>query len=231
MRIKKTITGFVHPKERTQKNRHTQKKSDMSMFTDDDYLMMHAVAPDLSPSNAKTITLIRHGVAHHNLHDEQTGAKPNLRDPKFTDSPLTQQGKLQAIQLGERLKRRGVVCPDGDTVNISDASDSNNAGCTSSENVNNPMNGDGMDLDVGVHNYNGNCGSKDAQTIELVICSPLTRCLQTASHIFPSYFHSSCPSSDEQFRSGVFVLDKKCRVCCHGDVREAYGINYSDKRR
>lgn len=51
-----------------------------------------------------------------------------------------------------------------------------------------------------------NCNTK--QPIDLVVCSPLMRCLQTASHIFPNF----------------------SPVYCHGDLREAYGIRYSDRR-
>ena len=66
-----------------------------------------------------------------------------------------------------------------------------------------------MDVDGAYNAHN--------KTIELVVSSPLTRCLQTASHIFPSYY---------------FKIDGiSSKVCCHGDVREAYGMHYPDKRR
>jgi broad specificity phosphatase PhoE len=51
-------------------------------------------------------------------------------------------------------------------------------------------------------------GCNTKQPIDLVVCSPLTRCLQTASHIFPNF----------------------SLICCHGDVREAYGMHYPDRR-
>lgn len=50
------------------------------------------------------------------------------------------------------------------------------------------------------------CNTK--QPIDLVVCSPLTRCIQTASLIFPN------------FRS----------IYCHGDIREAFGMHYPDRR-
>lgn len=50
------------------------------------------------------------------------------------------------------------------------------------------------------------CNTK--QPIDLVVCSPLTRCVQTASLIFPN------------FRS----------IYCHGDTREAFGMHYPDRR-
>lgn len=160
--------------------------------------------PNLSPPIIKSITLIRHGVALHNICDEMTGAKPNVLDPKFTDSPLTRHGELQAVQLGERLKRIGLVrCYHEDSGRTSECS---TVGCRSSS-----------DADT-------------ASPIEMVVCSPLTRCLQTASHIFPSYFRNSHPPPDTT-STDVHVLNRNCTVCCHPDVREAYGKNYSDKRR
>ena len=188
-----------------------------------------------SPPTAKTITFIRHGVALHNICDEN-GAKPNLHGPKFTDSPLTRRGELQAQQLGERLRRKGLVHHyREDTVGGGGiGEDSTAGGRLSSDAV--ALDGDGMDVDEACNNNNNN-NTEDSSTIELVICSPLTRCLQTASLIFPSYFVSSRPSSDtytyttEDARIGTYVLDRYCCVFCHADVREAHGKNYSDKRR
>lgn len=136
-------------------------------------------------STAKTIYLIRHGVAEHNVRDPQTGEKPNLFDTKFTDPPLIRQGEVQASLLGEQLRKRGLVA----------------------------------------NNYNAN------KTIELVVSSPLTRCLQTATHIFPSYYFRSDGISSKVSSLSPFLLNKSCTVCCHGDVREAYGMHYPDKRR
>ena len=44
--------------------------------------------------------------------------------------------------------------------------------------------------------------------IDLVVCSPLTRCIQTALHVFPNVNS----------------------ICCHGDAREAFGMHYPDRR-
>mmetsp|Transcript_26809 Transcript_26809/g.44305 ORF Transcript_26809/g.44305 Transcript_26809/m.44305 type:complete len:244 (+) Transcript_26809:123-854(+) len=51
------------------------------------------------------------------------------------------------------------------------------------------------------------CNQK--RPIDLVVCSPLMRCIQTALHIFPNF----------------------SSICCHGDVREAFGMHYPDRRR
>lgn len=58
------------------------------------------------------------------------------------------------------------------------------------------------DMDTG-------CNNNTKQPIELIVCSPLTRCLETAARIFPNNISP---------------------VCCHGDVREAYGMHYPDRR-
>lgn len=189
-----------------------------------------------SPPTSKTITLIRHGVALHNICDEKKGVKPNLYDPKYTDSPLTRRGELQAIQLGERLKKLGLIRSyhDVDTATDGVTREDASSTCRLSNGDDGSMtNGDAKDVDIVSHNKQQS--TEDSSTIELVVCSPLTRCLQTASHIFPSYFMNSYPKpvtpSTMERRGGVYILDRNCTVCCHGDVREAHGKNYSDKRR
>ena len=167
----------------------------------------------------KTIYLIRHGVARHNVPDATTGEQPDLFDPRYTDPSLIRQGELQASALGEQLKRRGA-----------------NNFCF-----------DFLSRD------NGGRDQNSPRPIDLVITSPLTRCLETASLVFPSHFengevhgalkqaHVSTVSTAEAMvldnasksnsESDVFILDESCKVCVHGDVREAYGMHYPDKRR
>ncbi|KAL7473583.1 hypothetical protein ACHAXS_014135 [Conticribra weissflogii] len=156
----------------------------------------------------KTIYLIRHGVAAHNVHDPVTGERPDYHNPALTDPPLIHQGERQASVLGENLKRMG----------INDAS-------RSMENMSVERAESAMDSDGDERQGN--------LPIELIVTSPLTRCLQTASHIFPSYFQAH--SSDENNimldeSSQHYVLNKDCKICCHGDIREAYGMHYPDKR-
>ena len=161
------------------------------------------------PQITKTIYLIRHGVAVHNVHDPNTNERPNYFDPALTDPPLIRQGEVQASVLGENMKRMGLA-----------AANSNND--------------DGMDID-----NQHQAIQSPPPPIELVVCSPLTRCLQTASRIFPTYFQSSPPSQHDSMSEAIsedgdaqpFVLSEDCKVCCHGDVREAFGKHYPDRRR
>jgi len=147
--------------------------------------------PNDCSSSSKTIYLIRHGVARHNVRGPH-GEKPNLLDPSYTDPELIRQGEIQASVLGEQMRRRGLT--------INDSS---------------------MDMED---------NDDTTKPIELVVCSPLTRCLQTASHIFPSHFASN-NSSNQSSELSPFVLDGSCKVCCHKDIREAFGVHYPDRRR
>eukprot|EP00578_Thalassiosira_sp_NH16_P011570 CAMPEP_0181121154 /NCGR_PEP_ID=MMETSP1071-20121207/24576_1 /TAXON_ID=35127 /ORGANISM="Thalassiosira sp., Strain NH16" /LENGTH=356 /DNA_ID=CAMNT_0023205933 /DNA_START=34 /DNA_END=1104 /DNA_ORIENTATION=- len=222
----------------------------------------------------KTIHLIRHGVALHNVPDARTGERPDLCNPRYTDPPLIRQGELQARVLGEQLRRMGLLLPVEHDWSVG-ATGGKSAGgdCDDGENgedgaVTNDDGGDSMDIDVGQRDDTDGCDdnrnnhrghSSDQEPIELVVCSPLTRCLQTASYIFPSYLeesgqgdggapaHSSSSSEPSLVTTSSTTartvkdgrndgndshhkLDRNCRVCCHGDVREAYGMHYPDKR-
>ena len=135
--------------------------------------------PNACSSSSKTIYLIRHGVARHNIRGPH-GEKPDLLDPSYTDPELIRQGEIQASVLGDQLRRRGLTIDDN-SMNMEDNDDT-------------------------------------IKPIELVVCSPLTRCLQTASHIFPSHFASN--SSNQSNEPSPIILDRNCKVCCHKDVRE-----------
>ena len=199
---------------------------------------MNARSPECSPATIKTITLIRHGVAYHNVHDAQTGARPNYLDPELTDPSLILQGEMQARVLGEQLRRKGVIIRHPGESSLGSISSVSVATRGGSGGVDASLNGGGMDVDVGAHDNSGVGGSNPpSHAIELVVCSPLMRCLQTASLIFPSYFANSNPPSAEScglsaLESGneVHLLDSNCSLFCHGDLREAYGIHYPDKR-
>ena len=149
--------------------------------------------PTITASAMKTVYLIRHGVAKHNVPDQRTGKHPDIaNDTNLTDPTLINQGILQARVLGENLKRSAV-----------------------------------------------------RDTVDLVVCSPLSRCIQTAGYIFPDHFRripqdsalSNALCDDLVTRMGEsteghhVVLNSDCKVFCHEDVREAFGMHYPDKRR
>jgi hypothetical protein len=183
-----------------------------------------------SPPTIKTITLIRHGAALHNVYDAQTRVRPNHLDPRFTDPPLVAQGEMQARTLGEQLRRRGMIIGHrrgGSTVVDNNPYASSVVGLGGKEGEDSydasMMHGDGTDVDAGV---------RENGTIELVVCSPLMRCLQTASLIFPSYFSQSSEGllALEDDYNQLHTLDRSCSLFCHGDLREAFGVHYTDKR-
>jgi len=126
----------------------------------------------MSQERIQTVAFIRHGIARHNVTDPITQQPPRLEDPNLWDPPLIYQGKLQALEAGERTKawwRR----------------------------------------------------SLHRQEIELVVTSPLTRCLQTTMLGFlpgDGYTNNT-------------LSQREPIVYCTELVREAFGQHYPDKRR
>jgi len=57
-------------------------------------------------------------------------------------------------------------------------------------------------------------------TLDLVVTSPLSRCLQTASLVLETF------NSDDK----VMTTKTPVKIICHEGLRESYGKNYSDKR-
>lgn len=135
----------------------------------------------------KTIYLIRHGVAKHNILTPD-GERPDIaNDVTLTDPSLVRQGIVQAQVLGEHLKRIGI-----------------------------------------------------SQAVDLVVCSPLSRCMQTAGYVFPDHFREKARDTvlddsgmmdDSEEQQHHVILNRNCKVFCHEDVREAFGMHYPDKRR
>jgi len=114
------------------------------------------------------IVFVRHGVARHNLLDDQ-GNPPKLNDPNLFDPPLTLEGKKQALDAGEKLR-------------------------------------------IWWHT------TQTGEQIELVVSSPLTRCLQTTCLAFLPGDQYSRENPEPNF-------------ACMDLVREAYGMSYPDRRR
>lgn len=114
------------------------------------------------------IVFIRHGVAKHNLLDDN-GKPPNLNDPELFDPPLVLEGKKQVVDAGERLR-------------------------------------------IWWHT------TQAGEHVELVISSPLTRCLQTTGLAF--------------LPGDSYVVGRpEPTFACMDLVREAYGMSYPDRRR
>jgi broad specificity phosphatase PhoE len=126
---------------------------------------------DATTSRVKTQTVVfmRHGIAQHNII-QSNGTTPNLLDPNLFDPPLVRNGKLQALDAGERLRMWWKMTQGGNQ-------------------------------------------------IELVIVSPLTRCLQTVSLAFlpGDQYSKSCKGEPT--------------IVCVEHVREAFGMHYPDRRR
>lgn len=111
----------------------------------------------------KTLYLIRHGIAVHNVAQHEN---KNF-DPAselYTDAPLISRCESQSMITGKKL--RDIL----------------------------------------------NARTGDSTSIELIVVSPLTRCIQTAAIAFPGCFDA-------------------VPVVCHEDVREAHGVNTADRRR
>jgi broad specificity phosphatase PhoE len=191
----------------------------------------------------KTIYLIRHGVAAHN----RPGV--NYLDPEFTDSPLVEQGRVQARLVGKRLCQMGLI------INGDDDDDDDNDATMKDQSSNSQQLASSIN-DSSVASDGG------GGPIDLVICSPLTRCMETAELIFPKYFaNNNAAAVEQQSDDSDEHQQRRChdnnnsysnlisttttsstkeagyhhtnnnnyKVICHGDVREAYGIRYSDK--
>lgn len=124
---------------------------------------------DDNTERVQKVVFLRHGIARHNLMDPTTGQPPNLKDPALWDPPLVRDGRLQAVDAGERFQIWWKTTQLGETV-------------------------------------------------ELVLVSPLTRCLQTAILAF-------LPGS--LYTNGL----KEPRLVCDEQVREAYGKHFPDHRR
>ncbi len=118
------------------------------------------------------VAFVRHGIARHNLWDPVTQQPPRLDDPDLLDPPLVYQGKLQALEAGERMKTWWRTTQLG-------------------------------------------------EEIDLIITSPLTRCIQTT---FLGFLPGDA-YTNENSREG------EPEVYCTELIREAFGMHYPDKRR
>ena len=66
---------------------------------------------------------------------------------------------------------------------------------------------------------------------ELIITSPLTRCLQTANLIFLPGNYATSGNGNDQSSPNTLAPPPPPPIICIEAVREAYGMHYPDKRR
>lgn len=144
------------------------------------------------------LIFIRHGVARHNIRDPATGQGPNLHDPALWDPPLVYDGKVQALQAGERLR-------------LSITHNQYHFGVDEDD--------DGSKITANA------CPPKP----QLVISSPLTRCLQTSmlicgpGDLYTDNNNIDVNSNRLQTEEPTYICSELCR--------EAFGMHYPDKRR
>ena len=153
----------------TQNNNHNNIIQHLSSLATTTYVQVYHIVhvppylhrPSLMSTDqgrSQRVIFLRHGVAQHNFH----GA--DLHSPALVDPSLTYEGKLGAVQAGERVRQ---------------------------------------------------WLRRHEERIELVVCSPLTRTLQTATLAF---------LPGDEYNHPVPIV-------CVENVREAFGMHTPDKRR
>mmetsp|Transcript_7184 Transcript_7184/g.10292 ORF Transcript_7184/g.10292 Transcript_7184/m.10292 type:complete len:325 (-) Transcript_7184:261-1235(-) len=170
-----------------------------------------------------TVYFVRHGVAIHNIPviDPTTGvaSHPNLQDPSFTDSRLIPRGERQAWEAGHKL-----FCDlnrqDGnrEMTSVDDMSSSTDV----VENLDGISRGYNYSIRL-KENENYSSNNRGGKGIDMVVTSPLTRCIHTASLAMQSYLQSAGGSNVIVKNHPLFV--------CQENLREAHGRHFSDKRR
>jgi hypothetical protein len=145
----------------------------------------------------QTVVFLRHGVALHNVLDARSGRPPDSRDPALWDPPLTLEGRMASIRSGSEIhswwRRQRQQAWNNNNDNISNSSDLNTF-------------------------HSCDTSMMMMMMMELIVTSPLTRCLQTATLAFLPGDHYAQPSSLLPF-------------ICKEHVREAFGMHYPDRRR
>ena len=147
-------------------------------------------------ATTQTIVFLRHGVAEHNVR----GA--NLASPSLWDPSLTLEGKVSAVRAGETIKQWWKQQQQQQPMQEQ------------------PMQEQQEQQQPPTNDSHGSDRKNKNNAIELIICSPLSRTLQTATLAFvpdPPYATSSSSATPS--------------LVCVEAVREAFGMHYPDKRR
>jgi broad specificity phosphatase PhoE len=175
----------------------------------------------------QTLYIIRHGIAYHNLSikvklkskdgpcddggDATSRGKftykyqhPDKRDPKYTDSKLVlPRAHQQARKAGRRL-RKILQNNNIDECSVTNSSDDS---CTRT-----------------VRSMTGK-----TQPLTCVFVSPLTRCLETAYFVMNELMDDD-DNMKRTKNDEIKVSTNPPPWICKEDLREAFGIHYSDKR-
>jgi Histidine phosphatase superfamily (branch 1) len=195
------------------------------------------------------LIFIRHGIAKHNLlslspsSSSKQAQRPNLHDPSLWDPPLVYDGKIKAVEAGERLryvmrhnKHQFMTATTTTTTTFTGTGGGGCGGNSSSTSSSSSSSSSSLNT---TFNYD--------PKPELVISSPLTRCLQTTMLMCgPGDIYTSSTAADTASNphpgrgegshqhvedSEMEVNRKEPKYLCNELCREAYGIHYPDKRR
>ena len=155
----------------------------------------------------QTIYFLRHGVALHNLpiiiHNptKTTYRNANLHDPKYTDSKLVlPKGYQQSKLAGRRLLN--------DLLYYSYDKNGKN-----------------------IINHNNDNDDKKNKLLDYVFVSPLSRCFETAYFVMEEIERGiNNQNTNTNTTNTEYKIDNNIPWICKEDLREAYGIHYSDKR-
>ena len=157
----------------------------------------------------QTIYFLRHGVALHNLpiiiHNPTkttTYRNANLHDPKYTDSKLVlPKGYQQSKLAGRRLLNDLLYHYSYD------------------------KNGKNI-----INHNNENDDKKIYKLLDYVFVSPLSRCFETAYFVMEEMERGINNHNHNNHNNTEYKIDTNIPWICKEDLREAYGIHYSDKR-
>jgi hypothetical protein len=165
----------------------------------------------------QSVLFMRHAVALHNVatlhHSLST-------DAAWVDPELTPYGKLQAVVAGGMIRTRwSSILRHLETTESSSFMSTDNTTITAADAV----------VAVAGSDYRrGRVGC-----LELVVASPLTRCLQTATLAFlpPLMDYNDNDANDNGCAAPSLPPRSAIAMVCKEEVREAFGIQYPDRRR
>jgi hypothetical protein len=160
----------------------------------------------------QSVLFMRHAVALHNVATTAHHHSAALSsDPAWVDPELTPYGKLQAVVAGGLIRTHWSIQRQQETTDSFKSTDSATTVAV-----------------VG----SGRC----RVGLELVVASPLTRCLQTATLAFlppfMAYDDNDDDDDDDANNNGTVPPPPPAvAMVCKEEVREAFGIQYPDRRR